>query len=118
MKIEEGYKVIHKHINGQRVSCIYGIASTVYYIPDKFVEPRDGEGPLAVFRSLKDVRNFCRFPNKNREIWKCEYEPSTGKNLFSYKCEWMRGKRKERHIVNLPLGTKLARRVKLIKKVG
>ena len=95
----------------------------VVYIPGEWAKPYLRCGPLAVFDTLENVKDFFRgyygYHTKNGGIFKCEYIPYTGKGeeLYERKHLFSRG---TDHISTLewcPHGTILASKVKLIKRI-
>jgi hypothetical protein len=85
---EIGYKIVRRE-NGGYYSYIIDrekYFGTVEYKVGEWVEPRDGCGPLAVFETLEDAREFLAGPYKHVEscTFKCKYEQSLQQEMRCY----------------------------------
>lgn len=78
------------------------------YKMGKITKPKKGNGPLAVFKSRKDAREF-KCDTLGWKIFRCKYVPSKRRNLM------IRGKIAT-HLDCLPYGTVLAEEVMLLEK--
>jgi hypothetical protein len=122
-----GYKVVRRD-KGYLRSYVCSLAAVARYRKDCFVRPKEGNGPLAVFDTLKDAiafrasdqskGNYDGFITaaqiqKKYPIFKCEYTASHYHDLWeTYTCGY------KLFGTLIPSNTKFADKVKLIKKVG
>jgi len=88
-----------------------------YYL-NKWTYPKNLCGPLTVFSRLEDAENFLiglsgkrGVLNSSLRIYMCEYDKSCENNVFEY------GEKGFCEYSDLPYGTILAKRVKIIFKV-
>jgi hypothetical protein len=142
METKEGFKVVEVLSRKPPIllSCIISDRpSGVCYHKDKWTEPRDRCGPLAVFDTLPSAISFKEQIEKDSrvrgidgklyplEVWKCEIEESKYGIMWHplqvYYCASTDGDQDTRFIMggmpleNTPPGTILADRVKLIERV-
>ena len=74
------YKIVTEDIRGNFHS--YCSPADILYSPGVKAVPREGDGPLAVFTSIKWARKFLSIRNKLDRIFYVEYEPSTHCHLW------------------------------------
>jgi hypothetical protein len=100
-----GYKVCTEDLRSS--TCFY---ASVKYGIGEWVEPRMGNGPLAVFDNFKDAESFSVMDADR--IFRCKYIPSKEKKLWYGDCgeEW--------ECRSFLLGTVLADKVMLLEEVG
>lgn len=117
--MKKGYKVVREEdvglLSAVTQSCSEAI---VQYKKGKRASPKPLCGPLAVFTKLiyaKVFVNGLKLPPMNyeiscdkHEIWECEYEGANVKALWNT----------EYRLTKFPLGTDLAKWVKITKRVG
>jgi hypothetical protein len=112
------YKVLRERLNKTLHSYCYSDGDELQYIKDKWIERRDGWGPLCVFDSLRAADDFVKKDNNhyfptNIKIYMCCITESFDTNIWKkYKSgiqEWN---------WPLPKGTILADQVKIIEEVG
>jgi hypothetical protein len=105
-KLKFGWKVV-LNINGRLKSVCRFFHSSVEYKLYQAVEPKRGYGPLCVFRTRRQARRFKKETHEDFvRIYRCVYWPSSKNqvwNQYGY-----------RPIGDLPNGTVLADRVKLL----
>lgn len=112
-----GFKVVRKK-EGKLMSCsVKGLR--VQYITDKFVGPRTWGGPLTLFKSLGRALVFKEEAMKHinpdeLRVYRCEYIPT----IVDIGYRYMEGKMDMRPLSEMPEGTVLARKVKILKKVA
>ena len=98
--------------NGNIITKEY-LSGCIRYKLNKFVYPKSGNGPLAVFNSLIDAQEFVADHNYfGLRIYTCEYEDTTeiiDPKLFT-KYDYL-------YISRCPPGTRLASKVKLLNEV-
>ena len=70
-------------------------------------------GPLAVFKTVEDARQGFVFSVNDLTIFKCEIKKSKDKTLWTLYMQW----RDTMHPYDLPEGTMLADKVKLLEEV-
>jgi hypothetical protein len=105
-----GYKVVvFSFDNNYESATISGIANVIYFV-DKWVEPRMGNGPLAVFDTFEDAESFASHEEK---IFECKYVPSEEKILWRWHGSYELFAKGD-----FPPGTVLADKVMLLKEVG
>ena len=92
-----------------------GIGTTKGYKIGEWTEREEGEGPFAVFDSLKNALNFIIY-NSIGNLFKCKFKKSEEKRLYFTNEHGI--KRYNVSVLKLPDGTLFADRVKLIKKVN
>jgi len=113
MKTKKGYKIVNQHLHQYQSLLGGNTSSLVEYKIGEFVRRRPKCGPLAVFKSKHDVREFMRnFGWLSSPVFKVEYEPSKQKQLWKVLSYGNKS-----YYDNLPTGTALANAVKLIKEV-
>ena len=106
--IKTGYKIICLNMASFSRPFTYG---GIEYKLNQKVYPRKGCGPLCVFDTLEDVKNFSDFfiyDNAVR-IFKCKYEESEEDKIWDYFHEIS--------LSDLPYGTKLADWVELTEEI-
>jgi len=110
----QAYKIVYINQKGDKFSLLTTDPEMmVEYLPQEWVAPRAGYGPLLCFDSLENAKKFFgevfddRF--KRWEIWECEIVKSEDKEVWN----------KERYelLRTLPRGTILADKVKLTRRV-
>ena len=103
-KWEDGWKVVHKDDkSGKMYSAI--ASNLVEYRFNEITRPRKGCGPLAVYKTRRQARQFI-FGNM---VVRCQYIPS------KHTCIWNR-RPGHRELSTLPDGTVLADAVRLVRK--
>jgi hypothetical protein len=111
-----GYKVVWTNDiqpGGWSVSNISSGVGDVYYKIGETTGPKKGFGPLCVFETLKDAKKFYKSVGRvSHTLYECEYKPSRCKTVWYV----YYGKRVHNQGL-LYKGTKLAKSVKLIRKV-
>jgi len=113
----KGYKVVRTFKTGKIISA-YSDGHIVEYKIGEWVKRPDGCGPLAVFNTLENAKDFV-FKGTfgpTRKIFLCEYESSILNYLWCRYTLQDKKMRREKHL--LPIGTQLAERVMLIREVG
>ena len=130
MKIVKAYKVIER-LNGKLLSYLNGPAR-IEYKPNEWVTPLEGCGPLIVFKTVKNAKEFL-YPHPNKtmhdflmeislaEIWECEAQvwskklprDERGKTIAL----WSNNLSKRFLMSALSRGVFLCEAVKLIKRV-
>ena len=104
-KYETGYKVVKKQ---SLVSAIMqGKDYTLQYKVDKWVKPLKDNGPLCIFNTIEDAKNFKW---DTHTIYECLYERSLERNVYIKNIE-------RKHLLSLPEGTVLATKVKLMRRI-
>ena len=116
------YKVVRIDDEGKMLSAVVDDPEAIAeYKPGEWTEPPKKYGPLCCFRDIKTAKKWktrleeaCR-----QEIWECEIEEARRKALWKYLyCpltkEWFKV---TVCTADLPEGTVLADKVKLLKKV-
>ena len=104
IKYTTGYKVVKKR---SLISCvIVGKNIARQYKVNKWVKPVKGNGPLCVFNTIENARNFKW---DLHTIYECLYEKSPEHRVY---CSV-----EKRNIFDLPQGTVLATKVKLLRRV-
>lgn len=70
-----GYKVVHKDFLGQLKSYYYKCDSSVLYKKYHWTFPKNGNGPLAVFKTKEQAKDFLfsYAPSNAYCIYLCEY---------------------------------------------
>ena len=108
-----GYKVLRKI--GQKLMSSSSKFLKVQYISGKFVKPRTYGGPLAVFTSkYQAIGSIEKLDHKGQmRVYRCEYIPTTANLLFRF----AEGGLQTKELDTCPMGTVLARKVKLLKKI-
>jgi len=108
IKYETGYKVVKKR---SLISCIIaGKNIARQYKLNEWVKPIKDNGPLCVFNTIEDAKDFkCN----NNTIYECLYEKSSEHKVYFHSGQ----RREERNIFYLPKGTVLATKVKLLKRI-
>ena len=105
IKYTTGYKVVKKR---SLISCvIVGKNIARQYKVNKWVKPVKGNGPLCVFNTIENARNFKW---DLHTIYECLYERSLERNAYIKNVE-------RKHLLSLPQGTVLANKVKLIRRI-
>ena len=127
--IEPGYKVVRQTISctgasmrGYKSVAAPGPAVVIYRIGE-WAEPNPGCGPLAVFRTASDASGFWLsiYDREGLVVLPCEFEPVT-RVVFPSPSNapyvlWCAGSvypQRGKGATELPLGTALASRVKLV----
>lgn len=72
--MKEGYKVLHSTFDG-RLWSPCAEYQVEYRIAERTV-PMEGFGPLCVFKTFSDAREFVELINELLTVWRCDYEPS------------------------------------------
>ena len=107
IKYTTGYKVVKKR---SLISCvIVGKNIARQYKINKWVKPTKGNGPLCVFNTIEDARNFAW---DFHTIYECLYERSKERTVY------VSNSSEGRSLFLLPTGTILATKVKLIRRIG
>ncbi len=115
--LREGYKAVRVGAGGRLVSFIEEVERITQrrYSTEFFTEPKEGDGPLAVwtdqFWAVRFAEAFGSMSYDCR-IYRCEYEPSNAKSLMCV----AGGRLMSRS--DLPKGTALAKRVRLVEMVA
>ncbi len=113
MKIKDGWKVVRewRRGNGKLISA-RGLGEVHTYSYKKFIKPREGCGPFAVFKTKLAAREwYCSIDQK---VVKCKYVESPEEDLYCPgTCRYEI--RRNYGFARLPLGTVLASRVKLVR---
>jgi len=107
---KKGYKIVREAIDGSYFSCITNSSPVTYGI-NKWAEPPKNCGSLAVFNTYEDALDFKKnyyMHYEEMHVFECKYKESKKKYL-----ENLRGKS---GFSMLPVGTKFADKVKLIKE--
>ena len=110
MKALKGYKVVSKN----ELCCIV-VKKCVKYRFNEWVEPSKNCGPLCVFNTLEEARKFSKSIISEYYIYECLYYPSNEWVVYYPSNDHIYGFCKT-SLFQLPKGTVLANRVKLIKK--
>lgn len=111
-----GYKVVR--VQGTLlVSAVQGpCGGGIEYTPNKWVRPKKNCGPLCLFRSLAQARDLQLQMVYGCAIHRCQYKRSKGNAVYDQRCL-----ARNRDVIlakkYLPLGTILARAIKLGKQV-
>ena len=100
-----GYKVVNGAGQNWRSAVI---GQSVAYRRNQWTRPQKGNGPLAVFEKRLLAETFLE-GNASDAIFQVVYEPSREKSI------WIRDEQ-SRSLDDLPYGTRLAKRVMLLKK--
>ena len=113
-----GYKIVYRNnkqlwsFNCTNSSFKCGV---IRYILNRWVYPKSGCGPLAVFLTFKDVENFLGCTSTKHSVYLCDYEYSDDQRLFvRYSC----GGTIVLTSAGFPKGARAATRVKLLKRIG
>jgi hypothetical protein len=112
--LELGYKVVYKDFLGQLNSYCYRCDSSVFYKKYHWTFPKNGNGPLAVFKTKEQAKDFLLFYTTSNTycLYLCEYL-SCPNNVFLWAYEGATletGK-------NLLKGTVFASGVRLLEEV-
>ena len=103
------FKIGYKVVNGTAQSWWSAvIGQSVAYRRNQWTRPQKGNGPLAVFVDQATARGFWKVQACDA-IFQVVYEPSREKSI------WIRDEQ-SRSLDDLPYGTRLAKRVMLLKK--
>lgn len=92
----------------------------VYYSFDTYVAPKKGCGPLCVFDTLDNAIMFSKKYCINYTIFECDYETSEERTIYRTESYPFSGEIKVTQgptLKDLPVGTALASKVVLIKKI-
>jgi len=101
---ETGFKVVKKQSLVSAI--IQGKDCTLQYKVNKWIKSRKGCGPLCVFNTIENAKDFKW---DNHTIYECLYEKSNEHKVYCGN--------EERSIFSLPQGTVLATKVKLIRRI-
>lgn len=105
--IRQGYKVVER--TQEREYCSAIISRRVYYKLHEWVYPIGGDGPLCVFKTFLDAHQFLLdYTDGSFVIMVCDYEPSALTSVWNSQNPFVRD------LEQLPVGTVLADRVKLV----
>jgi len=107
-KYETGYKVVRKRSLVSAV--IEGRDKSLQYKINEWTKPVKGFGPLCVFDTIEDAKDFKW---DNDTIYECLYEKSSEHKVYFHSGQ----RREERNIFYLPKGTILATKVKLLRRI-
>lgn len=125
--VRVGYKVVHC-VRGtfesavtslRRAAYSGGVEATVEYAVGRRAVPKDGNGPLAVFRDIVFALEFC-MDIRRRSCWdvvvfKCRYRPSKQGEMWYLADAPGNGRLKFRcYPLDFPTGTVLADWVELL----
>ena len=120
----KAYKIVKINNANERLSLfIKDPKMIIKYKLQEWVTPRKGFGPLCCFDSLESIKKFIDslgnvkeffdeiFDNHSKrwEVWECEIELSELKKVWRRHSEF--------YLEDLPKGTVLADRVKLLRRV-
>ena len=108
-----GYKVVRK-IGNKLMSCsVKGLK--VQYIRDQFSIPRMWGGPVTLFNNVYDAIGFIKKleDKDNMKVYRSEYEPTIVDKVWRF----MDGSLDVKNASELPVGTVLAKKIKILKKV-
>ena len=103
-KYETGYKVVKKQSLVSAI--IQGKDCALQYKVNKWIKSRKGCGPLCVFNTIENAKDFKW---DNQTIYECLYEKSNEHKVYCGNGE--------RSIFSLPQGTILATKVELIRRI-
>jgi hypothetical protein len=110
-KTKYGYKVVSE-VNGSKTS--YTMIGLHKYHINRWTVPMYNFGPLCVFSSKEAARVFLKRDYVGRTyhvaIYMCEYVPSDGVKIWTPRSY-------SKLLAELPKGTHLAKKVKLIEKI-
>lgn len=107
IKVRVGWKVVRKEGSKLLSVTSYGPECCTYRV-NKWTRPVPGYGPLCVFRIKKYAKWFNNELN-DESVYKCWYVAEKGtKFAYDGKCHV--------HVDDLPIGTVLAKQVKLCPK--
>ena len=108
MKI--GYKVVKKYTLKSAIVNFCNQIGTVRYKINEWVKPGKGCGPLCVF-SYNNIDSAKLFAGPRDTIYECVYKQSEELQVYTKD-------RRGTDLVGLPYGTRLAYRVKLIRRIN
>src|ERR1700722_11025225 len=106
-KWKSGFKVVAQNADGEWVSALVGGLGNAVYAVGAVTTARAKCGPLCVFSTPKGAIKFMQA--FGCAIFTCEYKPSRRRTVWD-------GDESSR-LRNLPVGTVLADRVKLLERV-
>ena len=104
-----GFKVVKKRSLTSAV--ISGKDCALKYKVNKWVKPIEGNGPLCVFNSIEDAEDLNY--HMLDSIYECLYEESKENTIYIATNNEISNKKLE----NLPRGTVLATKVKLLRRI-
>lgn len=111
-KYKLGWKVVRKDSTRKQrlVSAVAGVNSRVEYQTSRWTKPKAAYGPLCLFKTRTKARIFKEqiFLPGETYIYKCKYLPSLVQCVWNKYWGW--------NILQLPEGTVLADKVKLLYK--
>lgn len=110
-EIKEGFKLVRKNQN-KKFHSAYLYGYPIEYKINVFVYPTNGDGPLAVFDTFRNAKNFLGGLSKvPLKIFKCKYTKSEENHLWFMNNKYKFTKK------TLPIGTICADKVMLIEKI-
>ncbi len=109
MKVLDGWKVVRQCWGNRGFKSALDHGAVHIYSFRKFVKPMKGCGPFAVFKTKLAA---VRFRDGNQMVVKCKYVKSSEGNLYYYS-EGI----KLRLWFDIPAGTVLASKVKLVRRL-
>jgi hypothetical protein len=117
-EIKKGYKVLSKH--GNSLYSAFDGANSVRYKENEWAMPDEYGGPLCVFDKLKDARSF-QYRYDLSCVYECEYIPSSYNEIWqqrSIQRGWvvLTNQYESAALHILPSGTRLAKKVKILKR--
>ena len=109
INMKKGYKVVIKRT---LMSCnMLTLFGGIKYKVNKWVKPIEGNGPLCVFNSIEDAEDLNY--HMLDSIYECLYEESKENTIYIVTNNEISSKKLE----NLPRGTVLATKGKLIRRI-
>lgn len=115
-KTKKGIKICRIEDDGKIVSA-FNDGKIVVYKKKKWIERPKKCGPLAVFDSIESAETFLDTVGFiKRILFYCKYKPSKENILYSPYWHWSK-ERKIKQKKRLPIGTKLANKVKILKEI-
>ena len=104
VKYETGYKVVKKRSLVSAIMMWTG--NELQYKINEWIKPKKGCGPLCVFNTIEDAKNFKW---SDHIIYECLYEKSLEHKVYIGN--------EVKTIFDLPQGTVLATKVQLIRRI-
>ena len=106
----KAYKMVYDSICKGLESIYTGsFNAVVEYVPQKWVSPRNGCGPLCCFESLEDAEKLHEKYSIRHQVWECEIVKSRHEKVWDTE--------KIKMLKDLLEGTILADKVKLIRRI-
>ena len=118
-KVMQGFKVVKVSNSGDMYSCAPKDAAVMYGV-GRWASPNHGCGPLCVFTTFGRAEKFIAkfllpLPLGRYKIFRCRYRPSKDKAVWDIGISGTTTMGPPRPLSSLPMGTRLARAVRICK---